>query len=182
MRAIDRLLQRWRMRRALACLPGEVRVIDIGAFHGELFEALGPRLRAGFGVEPLLTAPRRGPRYTIEPGYFPAVRPTDGGWDAVTMLAVLEHIPADQQQALADACHELLRPGGLVAITVPARAVDHILALLKFLRLIDGMSLEEHYGFRPEDTARIFAAPRFRLVRHRRFQLGLNHLFVFARE
>ena len=45
----------------------QVRVIDIGAFHGELFEALGPRLRAGFGVEPLLTAPRRGPRYTIEP-------------------------------------------------------------------------------------------------------------------
>lgn len=170
------------MRQALACLPGEVRVIDIGAFHGELFEALGTRLKAGFGVEPLLTATRTGPRYTIEPGYFPAVRPADGGWDAVTMLAVLEHIPPAQQQVLADACHELLRTGGVVAITVPARAVDYILAVLKFLRLIDGMSLEEHFGFRPEDTVRIFDAPRFRLVRHRRFQLGLNHLFVFARE
>jgi hypothetical protein len=50
MRAIDRLLQRWRMRRALACLPGEVRVIDIGAFHGELFEALGLACFGGMQV------------------------------------------------------------------------------------------------------------------------------------
>jgi len=43
------------------------------------------------------------------------------------------------------------------------------------------MPLEEHYGFDPTDTLRIFAEPRFKLVRHERFQPGLNHLFVFAR-
>jgi hypothetical protein len=43
------------------------------------------------------------------------------------------------------------------------------------------MSLEEHYGFEPDDTRRIFAEPGFKLIYHARFQLGLNHLFVFER-
>ncbi len=44
------------------------------------------------------------------------------------------------------------------------------------------MSLEEHYGFEPGDTAVIFAGPRFRLLHHSRFQLGLNHLYVFEKQ
>jgi len=47
--------------------------------------------------------------------------------------------------------------------------------------LIDGMSLEEHHGYEVSQTTKIFSPPDFRLVLHRRFQLGLNHLFVFER-
>ncbi len=169
------------MRMALAFLPGRVRLIDVGAFHGELFEALGPRLIEGFGLEPLLPETRRGQNYVVQPGFFPDRRPARGDWDAITMLAVLEHIPSAQQAPLAQACHDLLAPGGRVIITVPSRAVDTILGFLKFLHLIDGMSLEEHYGFEPGDTAKIFAGPRFRLLLHSRFQLGLNHLYVFGK-
>ena len=115
------------------------------------------------------------------PGYFPAVRPTEANWDAVTMLAVLEHVPTKEQPALAAACYKLLKPGGRVIITVPSMAVDHILTVLRGIRLIDGMSLEEHYGFEPTDTERIFAAPEFRTLHRSRFQGGLNHLFVFER-
>ena len=182
MKALDRFIQRWRMRQALKFIPDAARVIDIGAHEGELFHSLGLRLQEGFGVEPLRQEILRAERFTIVPGFFPGARPATGGWDAVTMLAVLEHIPAPAQAALAQACHELLKPGGRVIITVPAKAVDHILAVLRALRLIDGMSLEEHYGFEPADTARIFSAPGFRLLHRSRFQGGLNHLFVFERQ
>jgi len=43
------------------------------------------------------------------------------------------------------------------------------------------MSLEEHHGYDITQTVEIFSAPNFRLVRHEKFQFGLNHLFVFAR-
>lgn len=181
MKALDRFIQRWRMRAALRFIPVGARVIDVGAHEGELFQALGHGLGNGFGIEPLRQDVLTAPDFTIIPGYFPAARPAEGGWDVVAMLAVLEHVPAKEQPALAAACHELLKPGGRVIITVPARAVDHILAGLRFLRLIDGMSLEEHYGFEPADTLRIFAAPQFRLLHRFRFQGGLNHLFVFER-
>ena len=62
------------------------------------------------------------------------------------------------------------------------RNTERILEVLKGLRLIDGMSLEEHHGYEVGHTATIFGPPDFRLVRHRRFQLGLNHLFVFERQ
>ena len=105
----------------------------------------------------------------------------EGGWTVVTMLAVLEHIPTAAQPALAAAYPELLRPGDRVIITVPAKAVDHIFPVLRWLRLIDGVLFEEHYGFEPGDTGRIFAAPRFRMIHRSKFQWGFNHLFVFGR-
>lgn len=181
MTAIDCFLQKWRIRLASHCLSGELSLIDVGAHNGEMFECLGSRLVKGFGIEPLLASARQTDKYILQPGFFPAVRPKSGGWDAISMLAVLEHIPSSQQPDLANACWELLRPGGLIVITVPSPVVDHILCALSSLKLIDGMSLEEHFGFQPNDTKRIFCEPRFQLVLHRRFQFGLNHLFVFSK-
>jgi SAM-dependent methyltransferase len=181
MKALDRFIQRWRMREAMRFVPAKARVIDIGAHEGELFQALGGRLHYGYGIEPLRQVALARDNYTVVPGYFPAVRPAEGGWDVITLLAVLEHVPTPEQAALAVACHELLKPGGRVVVTVPSKAVDHILAGLRCLRLIDGMSLEEHYGFEPADTERVFALPYFRTLHRSRFQGGLNHLFVFER-
>jgi len=179
MKQFDRVLQRWRIRQAAKQLPSGLRLIDVGAYQGELFDYLGGRLISGFGIDPLLPGRREAARYVIESGHFPAVRPREAGWDAITMLAVLEHIPSSEQTVVAEACHGLLRPGGRVVITVPSRAVDGILRVLKWLCVIDGMSLEEHHGFDPAATGEIFAPPRFRLLHHSRFQFGLNHLYVF---
>jgi hypothetical protein len=97
------------------------------------------------------------------------------------MLAVLEHFPPAAYDALRTGCEKFLKPGGKLLITVPSPAVDHILAVLKFLRLVDGMSLEEHHGYEVAQTGEIFPPPKFRLLRRKTFQLGLNNFFVFER-
>ena len=81
------------------------------------------------------------------------------------MLAVLEHIPPHEQPGLAAACARHLKPGGYVIITVPNPIVDRILSWLKFLKLIDGMSLEEHYGFEPSLVPGLFGVAGMRLVK-----------------
>ena len=59
--------------------------------------------------------------------------------------------------------------------------MDDIVHTLVRLGLADGMSLEEHHGFKPADTRPIFEAAGLQLEAHETFQLGLNHLFVFRR-
>lgn len=179
---LDRFLQRWRIRIALKWIPRPVKLLDIGAFRGELFEAIGNDLEKGLGLEPVQLEPEvRGSNFRIISDTFQNATPTEGQWDAITMLAVLEHIPIEEHSALRHFCRQELRPGGRIIITVPSRAVDFILWILVRLRLIKGQSLEQHHGFKPADTLKIFDKPDFTLIKRGQFQLGLNNLFVFEK-
>lgn len=142
-------------------------------------QSLGDRIGPSVGLDPL-AAPRATGRFRLlaEPLRIPAPFP-DASFDAIVMLATLEHIVA--KEPLAAECWRLLRAGGRLIITVPARAVDRIVSLLCLLRLADGMSLDEHHGYDPRSTPDIFGRFGFVLERWRRFQLGLNHLFVLTK-
>ncbi len=181
MKTFDRYLQNKRMCEAIKYIPNCARIIDIGTHNGEIFNLLGHRLIEGFGIEPILKCRIDSDKYSLHPGYFPLTAPKEKGWDAITMLAVLEHIPTSKQLELVNACWEYLRPGGVVIITVPSPYVDYILHFLHLLRIIDGMSMEEHFGFRPQTTIELFKKPQFELLCHKRFQLGLNNIFIFKK-
>ncbi len=181
MTLIDNILQRWRIAKAAQFIAPGARVLDIGSSDGALFQALGDRLGSGLGVEPTLAADRDLGRIQFKAGFFPeAIPAASEPFDVITMLAVLEHFPDQAYAGLGANCAKFLKPKGRLVITVPSPLVDHILAVLKWFRLIDGMSLEEHHGYDTGRTATLFD-PHFRLIRHQRFQLGLNNLFVFEK-
>jgi 2-polyprenyl-3-methyl-5-hydroxy-6-metoxy-1,4-benzoquinol methylase len=179
MRKLDLLLQRARISQAARFVGDDARVLDIGCADGMLFERLGV---SGVGIDPALEETISKPRYRLVPGRFPEdLDHAAGQFDCVIALAVLEHIPASSHEALGEACCRALRPGGRLILTVPSPAVDRILRALRALRLIDGMALEEHFGFEPAGVPTLFSATGFELVSHRHFQLRLNNLFVFER-
>jgi hypothetical protein len=43
------------------------------------------------------------------------------------------------------------------------------------------MSLEQHYGFSPAETRLLFGFAGLTLTAQKRFQFGLNNLFVFVK-
>lgn len=179
MKTMDRLLRRWRIAKAEPFIrPGD-RLLDVGCFDRSLLERVRSRVGAAVGIDPLATPSTDG-SIRIVRGTLPTDHPfSPGEFDCITMLAVLEHIR--EPDAVARECARLLSPGGRVIITVPRPAVDHILAILTRVRLIDGMSLEEHHGFDPAQTGAIFGRAGFGLLTSRGFQLGLNRLLVFER-
>jgi len=156
-------------------------VLDIGCADGELFRQI-PNVAEGVGVDPDLPQETPAVRGTVlVKGLFPHALPDQQPFDVITMLAVLEHVPPECQRTLAVDCARHLKPGGHLIITVPSPFVDRILAALQFCRLIHGMALEQHYGYDPSRTATLFAVDGLQLVHARRFQLGLNNLFVFRK-
>lgn len=182
MKALDRLLQRWRIAKTRPYIATGARVLDVGCSDGVLFRQLSERIGEGVGIDDDLEAPMKTTNIELIPGTFPDSLLDREPFDVITMLAVLEHVPRERQPIVARGCAHHLRPGGYLVITTPEPVVDRILDALKFLHLIDGMSLDEHYGFEPGETPAIFAAQGLRLVSRRKFQLGLNNLFVFRRE
>ena len=177
----DQLLQSQRIAQARSVLQPGARVLDIGSSDGRLFRVVDTLSEGCLGIDPTLKRMVEDGKFKLLPGLFPQDMPAVEPFDAITMLAVLEHFPVNTYTSLVQGCYHFLKPGGKVIITVPSPRVDKILAILLKLRLVHGMSLEEHHGYEVRNTKEIFSPPQFRLVCHRTFQFGLNNLFVFQK-
>jgi SAM-dependent methyltransferase len=180
MTSLDRFIQRARISKAAGHIPSGARVLDIGSADGALFRQV-KHIGSGIGIDPLLERQVDLGAVQLIPGLFPSALPTREPFDVITMLAVLEHIPRTAQPELARNCAAFLRSGGRLIVTVPSPAVDTILDWLRAARLIDGMSLEQHYGFTPAETRPVFGSAGLSVIAQERFQFGLNNLFVFVK-
>jgi hypothetical protein len=137
----------------------------------------------GVGIDPELIEAPALPGVTLVKGFFPVDLPAlpEGTFDAATALAVVEHVPESDLETWAKVLAQLMVPNGVLVITVPSPTVDVLLHVLMRLRLVAGIAAHQHHGFRPRDLDDIFTGPLWRRRTHRRFQLGLNHLYVFER-
>lgn len=108
---LDRLEQRAPME--------DKDVLDVGSAHGWFLEAAADRGARPVGVEPdsVIAAAGRDDGLAVRAGFFPDVIAEGEQFDVITFNDVLEHIP--DVAACLDACHDTLRPGGLLSINIP---------------------------------------------------------------
>lgn len=181
MKFLDRVLQHWRTSKAIKYIPNQAEVLDIGCYDAIVFQKLGKNLKYGVGIDPLIN-PIKAFNYELVTGYFPKdLTEKNQYFDAITLTAVLEHIPYEILDEFAQNCFLHLKPKGIIAITVPDPLVDDILKILIKLRILDGMSLEEHHGYDVALTVPLFERVGLKLIKKEIFQLGLNNLFVFQK-
>jgi len=177
----DDALRDQRIKKACGLIPEGSRVLDVGCRDGQLFRVLGSSLTEGLGIDPDLDGTITAPKYQLVQGWFPAELP-DGvrRFDAITMLALFEHISPEDQPKVVARCKDLLNPNGLVVLTIPSKQVDAILDVLEKVKLVVDDSIHQHYGFDAKsDTEPVFHAGGFTTAHRSSFQLGLNNLFAF---
>ena len=180
MRWLDYWLQRERTRRVVPYVAQGARVLDIACADGALFRLLDGRAGGGLGID-LDPVPASTPKFNYIQGSFPNAMPTVEPFDVAAALAVVEHVPQQDQPAFATGCARFLKSGGRLVVTVPSSRVDDILKVLKAARLADGMRDEQHYGFEASRAISLFERAGLVLERHSTFELGLNHLLVFRK-
>jgi SAM-dependent methyltransferase len=178
MRIGDYLIQRWRMTAAAPWIQEGSRILDIGCHQGEFIKMLGQKIAPSVGLDPLYQGKTEdGGHRFLRQEFRPGMPFEDGSFDAVVLLATIEHM--QEKSAIAKESGRLLKKDGRVVITVPSLLVDKILSILLWLGLVDGMSLEEHHGFSPDELQAIFLPEGFRLKKKQKFQFGLNNLYIF---
>jgi len=177
---VDRYLQRLRINAALPWIPTGAHVLDVGTADGALFRSGRSRIASGVGIDPEDSAEWVAGPFERRTGGFPDAVQDGEAFDAIVMLAVIEHVEGPELARWAAAIPDMLRPNGRVVITVPSPLVDHVLVVGKRLRVLHGMEDHQHHGFDPTEVPGIFSSPRMRLTRRQRFELGMNHLFVFS--
>jgi SAM-dependent methyltransferase len=178
-KTLDRWLQQWRVFKAIPFVQEGDRLLDVGCYDRFLINKLIDRVCSATGVDRLVEPASDG-KVSLLRGVFPDDFDFEpGAFDCICILAVLEHV--EDPGALARACHRILTPGGRVVVTVPHPFVDEIIDFGIRLRILDGMSAEEHHGFDVGRTVPTFLECGFRLQLQKSFQLGLNRLFVFEK-
>ena len=179
MNSIDRFIQNYRINMAKKWVRKGSVVLDIGCGENAPFlKKIRSRIKRGIGVDPRLRGGYTDGNITLCRGLFPDSIPKMK-FDAIVLLATLEHIRQDEQKKLTKNCFSRLNQKGRLIITVPSPFVDKILKVLIFLRIVHGMEVGEHYGYDVSKTPYIFGSSGFKLIKHKKFQLGLNNLFVF---
>ncbi len=150
------------VRAWLDSAPPQTKVLDAGCGEGVLVDEYQSRLSIE-GLDPNYSSER------VRAGSLTSLPYPDATFDRALCLDVLEHLTFDEQpQALAE-LHRVLRPGGLLLVSVPNLA--HLQSRVHFLlqgRLIRTAALQKHPGDRPaEEYLAMAARAGFSLVERR---------------
>jgi 2-polyprenyl-3-methyl-5-hydroxy-6-metoxy-1,4-benzoquinol methylase len=181
---VDRELQRQRISKAMHFIPAAGRLLDVGCADGRLLALAQSRSSgeiSGIGLDTDDSLPWIATGFERTIGPFPMKAMEIGVFDVVTMLAVVEHVREAELPNWGATVYDLLKPGGRLIITMPSPAVDRILDFAIKLKVLDGMDAEAHHGASTTFIGPVFAASGLVLVKHSRFQFGLNNLFVFEK-
>jgi SAM-dependent methyltransferase len=164
-------------------IPDGARLLDVGCADGQLYHMLNDGNIDYVGIDSELPKSVFGSGFSLVAGSFPEdLNQENRPFDVIAMLAVLEHLPEHSLEDVAHACARFLVHSGTLIITVPSPSADHLLRWLLTLNMIDGMALDKHYGFDVRQVPMLFTSVGFEFIIHKRFQLGLNNLFIFRKQ
>lgn len=159
--AIDLFICRWRSRAVRRLVPRNATVLDFGCGHQAMFlRSIQRDIKNGIGIDYDATPERPAPNLEVRQFRFEdRFDFPDASFDVVSILAVLEHIPLDQVDALFREFSRILVPGGRILVTTPTPAAKPVLEFLAFrLKIISAAEIADHRHYYTEADLRDLAA------------------------
>ena len=174
---LEPILREMRLRRVISHIPKNSVVLDVGCGSSAAFlKVISPHIKQGFGVDFKVENTQFGNLKTTQLKLESNLPFEDATFDAVTMLAVLEHI--EQEQQILREIHRVLVPGGKLILTVPSVWSQPILEFLAYkLKIVSEAEIRDHkrYYNRKKLKKVLTKDNSFQEFNHQYFQLGMNN-------
>jgi 2-polyprenyl-3-methyl-5-hydroxy-6-metoxy-1,4-benzoquinol methylase len=105
----------------------------------------------------------------------------DHSFDYVTIIAVIEHLHYPDE--IIRECHRVLKRQGLLIMTTPFPIVEKILLFMdKGSYLFSYKKVKDaHIGYYNLESMNQLTRTLFELVEYKKFQFGVNQLFVYTK-
>jgi ubiquinone/menaquinone biosynthesis C-methylase UbiE len=174
----DKILRRLRANKILGRIPTGSVVCDLGCGKDAYFlKESSQKIRQGYGfdigIKDYVDANIELREIDLNKGLLPLA---DESVDAVTMLAVLEHL--DNPGHIIKEAFRVLKKGGIFFITTPGKRAKKILEILAFrLKVISKKDILDHkHYFSPAEIENLLVSAGFRFdaIKRKYFELGLN--------
>src|SRR5512140_1257113 len=148
---LEPFLARLRMQGANGLIPAELRsgrILDIGCGSYPYFLA-HTAFKEKFAVDQLRMLPETAAQnqvefYTLNLNETPRLPFANEYFDAVTLLAVVEHLNPDSMAVLFQESCRVLKTGGLLILTTPAAWADGLLKTMARMNLVSAEEIHEH--------------------------------------
>lgn len=182
--SLDRLIRSLRLRRIRCFIPTDSAVCDVGCGDGTVLRGLCREgsIREGLGLDPQAVPGREGGCEIIQADLLSAALPGER-FDAVLMLAVLEHLDSGSVEPFLRDVHRILKPEGLLIITTPTPLSKPLLEFLAFrAHLISEHEIRGHRRYyRRTDLESLARRMDYEILKAARFQGGLNSFYVLKK-
>ena len=148
---LEPLLADWRAQQANKLIPTslrEGRILDIGCGTYPYFLA-HTSFAEKFAIDQIPLSKETAKElciesFTLDLEVKPRLPFEDGFFNAVTLLAVVEHLDPALMALLFKEIYRVLKPGGLVALTTPAAWSDGLLKFMARIHLVSAEEIQEH--------------------------------------
>ena len=172
---LERILREYRIRKILRHIKSWQNVCDIGCGkHMVLLKKINEISKNCVGVDkkipPINYSNIKIKQFDIED----RIPMEDDSFDTVTLLAVLEHL--DCEKRIIKEIYRILRPNGILLITVPTKKAKPFIEFLAFkLNIISKEEVSDHKRYYTKDNIKkLLLENKFRCKEIRHFEFGCN--------
>lgn len=177
---LEPLLRWFRFRKVISHIPSGSKVLDVGCGRAAAFlRTISPHIDRGIGVDFKVAEIKVDNIETIQLRLNQDLPFDDESFDAVTLLAVLEHI--QHEKPILKEIRRVLKKDGQLILTVPSVRAQPLLEFLAYrLKIVDESEIRDHKRYYTRDRLKAVLVDevQFRDFYHQYFQLGLNNFCI----
>ena len=176
---LEKLLRNIRVKKVKSYLKDVKIICDVGCgFDAYFLNKIKKSIITGYGIDKKVYQKTGDNLILIKASFFNVLPFQDNYFDAVTMIAVLEHL--DDNNSILKEVNRILKPNGLLIITTPTPRSKKILEFFAYkLHFLNCDEIREHTQY--WDKIRItetLEKLNFVIEEYKYFELRLNSITV----